>query len=91
MVAAVTADRAYLTLAVVNATASAQEFDLNVTGARPGPDVTLARMTGNDLAAANHVGKDPEVKIEEMTLNNSQETIRVAPISINIYRVPLLE
>ena len=56
MFAALTADRKYLTLAVVNATETEQKFDLNVTGARLAGPSTLWQMTGNSLDAANHVG-----------------------------------
>ena len=59
MVAALSADHKFLTLAVVNATDSEQKFDLNVSGAHLAGNAKLWQMTGKDLDAANHVGPAP--------------------------------
>ena len=91
MFAALTADRKYLTIAVVNATESEQKFDLNVTGARLGGPSTLWQMTGSSLDAANHVGQPPQVEAREVSIGDSGRTISVAPISINIYRFPIAQ
>ena len=71
MFAALTPDRKYLTIAVVNATESEQKFDLNVTGARLGGPSTLWQMTGKDLDAANHVGQEPQVEVKEIAIGNA--------------------
>ena len=90
MFAALTPDRKFLNLAVVNATESEQTFDLSATGERlQGPSV-LWRMTGKDLEAANHVGEPPQVAVKEIQMSNAPKTISVAPISINIYRFPVV-
>jgi alpha-N-arabinofuranosidase len=86
MFAALTPDRKFLTLAVVNATDSEQKFDLNVTGMRLAGPSTLWRMTGKNLDAANHVGEPPQVMVKEIPIGDAPETISVAPISANIYR-----
>jgi alpha-L-arabinofuranosidase len=86
MVAALSADRKYLTLAVVNATDSEQKFDLNISGARLAGGATLWRMTGKDLDAANHVGQAPQVEVKETAIGEAPATLSVAPISIDIYR-----
>ena len=86
MVAALSADRKYLTLAVVNATDSEQKFDLNISGARLARGATLWRMTGKDLDAANHVGQAPQVEVKETAIGGEPGTLSVAPISIDIYR-----
>jgi alpha-N-arabinofuranosidase len=86
MFAALTTDRKYLTIAVVNATESEQKFDLTVTGARLGGPRTLWRMTGSSLDVANHVGQAPQVEATEVSIGDARGTISVAPISINIYR-----
>jgi alpha-L-arabinofuranosidase len=91
MVAALTEDRKFLTLAVVNATESKQEFDLNVTGAQLGRQSILWQMTGNSVDAANHVGQPPQVEVKEIALGDAPKTLSVAPISINIYRFPLVQ
>jgi alpha-L-arabinofuranosidase len=86
MVAALSADRKYLTLAVVNATDSEQKFDLNISGARLTGNVALWRMTGKDLDAANHVGQMQQVEVKESAIAGAPATLSVAPISIEIYR-----
>jgi alpha-N-arabinofuranosidase len=86
MVAALSADRKYLTLAVVNATDSEQKFDLNISGARLAGNATLWQMTGKDLDAANHVGQTPQVEVTESAIGEAPATLSVAPISIDIYR-----
>jgi alpha-N-arabinofuranosidase len=86
MVAALSADRKYLTLAVVNATDSEQKFDFNISGARLAGGATLWRMTGKDLDAANHVGHAPQVEVKETAIGEAPATLSVAPISIDIYR-----
>src|SRR6185312_10537874 len=53
MFAALTPDHKFLTLAVVNATASEQNFDLNVSGAQLTGKSELWQLTGKDLDAAN--------------------------------------
>ncbi len=90
MLAALTSDRKYLTLAVVNATESEQKFDLNVTGARLEGPSTLWQMTGKDLEAADRVGQPPQVTVKEISLGNASGTITVAPISVDIYRFPVM-
>jgi len=89
MVAALSPDRKYLTLAVVNVTDSAQHFDLNVSGLHVGGAGSVWRMTGSSLDAANHVGKPPEVEVKESTAGAAPKTITVAPISVEVYRFPV--
>jgi alpha-N-arabinofuranosidase len=91
MVAALTADRKYLTLAVVNATESVQRLDLNVTGVRLAGKSTLWQMTGKDLDAANRVGQKPQVEVREVELGNLPQTLSVAPISVNIHCFPAVQ
>ncbi|MGH9600064.1 MAG: alpha-N-arabinofuranosidase, partial [Terracidiphilus sp.] len=62
IVAALSPDRKYLNLAVVNATESAQPLELNVTGARLLGKSKLWQMTGKDLDAADRVGEPPQVE-----------------------------
>ncbi len=89
MVAALSADRKFVILAVVNATESAQKFDLSVTGLRVAGPSTLWQMTGSSVDAANHVGEPPQVQIKQSDLGEAPPTISVAPISINIYQFPI--
>ncbi|HZC43677.1 MAG TPA: alpha-N-arabinofuranosidase, partial [Acidobacteriaceae bacterium] len=66
MFAALTPDRKYLTIAVVNATESAHSFDLNLGGVRLAGQPTLWQITGKDPRAANHVGQAPQVTIQQV-------------------------
>lgn len=89
MFAALTADHKFLTIAVVNATESAQKFDLSVTGARLAGPSTLWQMTGSAPDSTNHIGQPPQVAVSEIPLGDSPRTISVAPISVSIYRFPV--
>jgi len=89
MVATLTADRKFLTLAVVNATDSVKQFDLNVSGVRMANNSVVWQMTGKDLDAANRVGQAPQVEVKEVSIGEAAKTITVAPISVNIYRFPV--
>src|SRR5579883_46969 len=89
IVAALTSDRKYLTLAVVNATESAQPFDLRLTGARAGGKSTVWMLTGNDLNAENRVGQAPQIQVKEIDIGSVPQSLSVAPTSVDIYRFPL--
>jgi alpha-L-arabinofuranosidase len=89
MVAALTADRKYLTIAVVNATDSDQKFHLNVTGTRIAGRCTQWELTGSSLDAENRVGQPPQVEVKETLIGDAPRTISVAPISVDVYRFPL--
>ncbi len=89
MFAALSPDRKFLELAVVNATETPQRFDLNVKGARTGGPSTLWQMTGAGLDAANRVGQPPQVQVEQKAVNAAAHSFEVTPYSINIYRFPV--
>jgi alpha-N-arabinofuranosidase len=91
LVAALTPDRKYLTLAVVNGTETAQRFDLRVTGRRLGGESTRWQLTGKDRDAADRVGQEPQVEVKETGIGAVPETISVAPVSVSIYRLPVAE
>jgi alpha-L-arabinofuranosidase len=90
MVAALSADHKFLALAVVNATDSERKFDLTLDGVRLGGNATLWRMTGKDLDAANHFGQPPQVEVKEITIGEEPKSVSVAPISVDIYRFPVV-
>jgi len=89
MVAALTADRKYLTFSVVNATDSILRLELNVTGARLMGKPILWQMTGKDLDATNRVGQAPQVTVKETVSEAVPNSLSVAPVSINVFRIPL--
>jgi alpha-N-arabinofuranosidase len=86
MVAALSADRKFLTLAVVNATDSEQKFNLAMDGARLRSNSQLWRMTGNNVEAANKVGQPPQVEVKETAIGGAPTELSVPPISIDIYQ-----
>lgn len=86
LVAALTEDRKFLTVAVVNATEAAHQMDLNVTGVRLAGASTLWQMTADSLDAANHVGQPLAVDVKEIAIESVPQSLTVAPISVNIYR-----
>ncbi len=89
MFAALTPDRKYLEVAVVNATDKEQKFDLGVTGVHVSGPSTLWMLTGSSLDAVNPVGQPAQVSIKEVPMGNAPKIIPVAPISINVYRFPV--
>ena len=91
MVAAVSPDHKYLSLAVVNATESEQKLDLRITGARLEGPSTLWRLTGKDLQATNQLGREPQVSGKEVAMETAPNSLSIAPISINIFRIPIAE
>ncbi len=66
-----------------------EKLDLHVEGLRLSAASTLWRMTGDSLAAANHVGHAPQVEIKKVVLDPAPHSIPVAPLSINIYQFPV--
>jgi len=90
MFAAITPDHKFLTLAVVNATAAEQQFDLNVKGVQVAGPATLWQMTGSSLDAANRVGQPAQVEAKQSAMIDAGKTLTVAPISVSIYRIPIV-
>ncbi len=91
MVAALTADHKFLTVAVVNATRTAQQFHLNLAGATLQGTPVVWRLSGPGLDSANHVGQSPQVAIQRLPVSSSAQNISVAPISVDIFRFPVSE
>ena len=89
MFAALTPDRKFLILSVVNATDSEQKFDLRASGTRLEGLSTLWQLTGSSLDAANHAGQTPQVQVKQTPVADAMRPITVAPISVNIYRFPV--
>ncbi|HEY1806651.1 MAG TPA: alpha-N-arabinofuranosidase [Terracidiphilus sp.] len=89
MFAALSPDKKSLIVSVVNATDSAQTFDLNVGGIRLAGTSMLWQLTANSLDAADRVGQPPQVEVKEIPGAGTPGTISVAPISVNVYRFAL--
>jgi alpha-N-arabinofuranosidase len=91
MVAALTEDHKYLTIAVVNATDSEQKFNLNVSGVRVGGPSTQWQLSGSSLQAENHFGQPAQVEVKEIPMADAPQTVSVAPATVNIYRFPVAQ
>ena len=81
--AALTADGRFLTMAVVNATESAQTLALSIKGMTPRRG-RMWLMTGPNLDAATGLNRQ-DVQIRESAINTLPNTLTIAPISISIY------
>ena len=91
MYAALSPDRKFLIVSVVNATESEQKIDLSVAGAHLAGPSTLWQLTAKSVEAVNRVGQTPQLAITESPIVNAPATIAVAPISVNIYRFPIAQ
>ena len=88
-VAALTADRKSLTLAIVNPTESAQQIDVDAQRrGRSGQGPAVANRRA-DLTAANAPGKPRVVDIVESSLTEAPGRLAIPPISISIYEYPV--
>ncbi len=88
--AALTPDRHSLTIAVVNATETAQPLELNLSGKKLAGPGALWQITAASLDAANRVGQPAEVELKQSEVG-AGSSLTVAPISINVYRFPVTE
>ncbi len=91
MYAALSADRKYLILSVVNATQSEQKVNLSVRGLHLSGTSTLWQLTGDSPDAVNHVGQPPQLAIKESSVGNVPRSISVAPINVNVYQFPIAQ
>jgi alpha-N-arabinofuranosidase len=82
--AALSSDGKLLTLAVVNPTESAQILDLTVNGFDLNGKGRSWRLTGPGLDAATGLSRR-QVQITETTFAEKRDTLRVEPISIELY------
>lgn len=89
--AALTPDRKYLNVVVVNATDQEQKFDLSMSGMHLSGAATAWQLTGSSLDAANHVGQPAQVTTKEISTDATPGTISATPISVTVYRFPLAQ
>jgi len=82
--AALSADGKMLTIAVINPTESAQNLDMVIHGARLSGKGRMWRLTGPSLTAMTGLLRK-EVQVTETPLNAAPGTLRVSPISVELY------
>ncbi len=90
VIAALSPDGRYLTVAVVNATETAQSLELDLSGKTLAGPATLWQITAASLDAANRVGQPAQVELKESHVG-AGVSLAVAPISINVYRFPVTD
>ena len=85
VVAAWSADRKILTVAILNPTEAAHGIDLQFNGVALRGQGKVWRMTGQDLNAVDAMGKKPTVDIAESAVSEIPRSLTIAPASITIY------
>jgi alpha-L-arabinofuranosidase len=88
-VAAVTADRKFLTLAIVNPTESEQSLDVAIKGVTVHDPGRVWRIAGSDLTDDNEPGKPPMVGIVESPATGMPGRVTVPKLSISLYEMPI--
>jgi alpha-L-arabinofuranosidase len=86
--AALSDDEKTLTVAVVNPTERAQQLRMEWRGIQPGLRGTAWRLAPKSVRAANVVGREPEVRIEQIDADAST-ALTVPAISVGIYVFPV--
>jgi alpha-N-arabinofuranosidase len=88
-VAALTADKKTLTVAIVNPTESAQQIDVAIKGVPLQNNGRLWQIAASELTADNVPGKPQTVDIVESSLTGLPGRLTVPKLSIGIYEVPV--
>jgi alpha-N-arabinofuranosidase len=89
VVAALSADRKSLTLAVVNPSESGQQMDVAFQGVTVQGKGRLWQISSDSLTAGNEPGKPPVVDIVEKALTESPKHLTIPKFSISIYELPV--
>lgn len=89
--AALTADGAALTVAVVNPTEQRRELTVDLRGAEVESSGTLWRITHTDPGAYNDPGEKPNVVIERTQVTDISSDVSLPPLSISLYRLPIVK
>jgi len=87
--AALTADGQALTVAVVNATESAQGLNIEFQGVQLQAPGTSWCLTGPGPDAANNLGEAPQVAVTTATLDEVPSRLMVVPLSVTLFRFPI--
>jgi len=87
--AALTADRKFLTLAVVNPTTDVVPLKFAVNGVKLAGQAQTWIIAGNDPMAFNQPGEPRRVDIAEAAATDLASPASVKPLSVTLWRVPL--
>jgi alpha-N-arabinofuranosidase len=89
VVAAWTADRKALTLAIVNPTESEQQIEVSFQGVTLQAAGKLRRIAPTDRNPLNAPGKPPAVDIVESAITQTPGRLAIPKLSISIYELPV--
>ncbi len=89
MYAALSSDRKFLVVSVINATESEQKVDMSVSGVHLAGPSKLWQLTAPTVDAVNVTGNPPQLAIKESSIGSAPASLTIAPISVNIYRFPV--
>ncbi len=81
------AKKKILTVAVVNPTKTAQKLPLTLKGFKPAKTVAKYIITGADELACNVPGREPGVRITELTDVPMADSLSLPPMSIVLYEI----
>ncbi|MBM4026596.1 MAG: alpha-N-arabinofuranosidase [Planctomycetes bacterium] len=87
--AALTEDKSHLTLGFVNATWDNYEVTLDLNGLTPQAPAAGWEIAHENPGAYNDPGRDPVIQLVPRPATDATGTIRLKPISITVFRVPL--
>ncbi len=85
--AAWTADKKTLTVAIVNATETAQQIRLNFKGVTLSDKGKVWKIVAPNANARNDVGQAPQVSLVDSALSEKPAAVSVEPISISLYEL----
>lgn len=89
VVAALTSDQKFLTIAIVNPTETPQSITIQLDGTKISGKVRRWTIYGNSVMARNVVGKPAEIALRESDIDTNGE-LTIEKASINIYRYEIL-
>jgi len=85
VVAALSADKKKLTVAIVNPTETDKQIDLNFTGMQLGNTVSYWSIIPPNTAAQNRAGQAPVVTVTPGQITGVPKSFKAAPLSVSIY------
>jgi alpha-N-arabinofuranosidase len=86
VVAALSSNRKYLTVAVVNPTESIQKINVGFENIELQDEAEKFEIAVVDLNVRNVAGQEPQVEIVESTIKQLPNVLEVASLSINLYK-----
>jgi len=87
--AALTSDKKFLTVAVVNPTTETAQLKLDLNSVRPARKAQTWIIAGNDPMACNQPGEPRKVDIEEAGATDLSGNVTVKPLSVTLWKIAI--